>query len=280
MKNFKIVADSCCEITDEMKARYNIEVIPFGLQVKDYHTQDDEDFDQLDFIKRVAECEECAKSACPSPERFMTAFEDEVDHIFVVTISARLSGCYNSANLGRDLYIEEHGEKKIHIVDSKSAASGQHQLVLRILELEEAGESYENIVEQIEAYRDELHTYFVLNNLDTLRKNGRLSGIKSVVASTLSIKPVMHATVEGEIAQLGQAIGINKALKKMVGMILEDTHNIEKKRVMISYCNCLERAEFVKALFLEKADIKDIQLIPTGGLSTMYANDGGIIIAV
>mgnify|MGYP000193449659 CR=1 FL=1 len=84
-----------------------------------------------------------------------------------------------------------------------------------VMELEEKGLAFEEIVQQLEAFRDEMNTYFVLNNLETLRKNGRLTGVKALVASTLNIKPVMGATEEGTIIQLGQAIGLKKALQKM-----------------------------------------------------------------
>ena len=87
------------------------------------------------------------------------------------------------------------------------------------MELEEQGLSFEEIVKRLEDFRDEMNTYFVLNNLETLRKNGRLTGVKALVASTLNIKPVMGATAEGTIIQLGQAIGFKKALQKLADTV-------------------------------------------------------------
>ena len=73
------------------------------------------------------------------------------------------------------------------------------------MECEEAGMSFERVVETVELYISTQHTYFVLENLETLRKNGRLSKAKALVASALKIKPVMGATSEGDIVQLDQA---------------------------------------------------------------------------
>ncbi|MFI3176117.1 MAG: DegV family protein [Eubacteriales bacterium] len=278
--SFKLVVDSCCELPESFLERYQVESIAFGLQIGDYYTEDDENFDQLDFIKRVADSEICAQSACPSPERFLTAYETSVDHIYVITIASPLSGCYNSANLGRDLYKEQGGTTPIHIIDSRSASCGQTQIAYKIAELEEAGESFEQICEKIEQYRDELCIYFVLNNLETLRKNGRMTAVKAVVASTLHIKPVMTATDEGIIEQVCNAIGINKALNKMVAIVVDRKKDLSEKRVMISHCNCLERAEYVRELFENQTAVKAIEIMAMKGLSTLYANDGGIIVTV
>lgn len=278
--SYKLVVDSCCELSKELIADKNVEFVPLGLEVGEYHILDDENFNQAEFLKKVAESSCCAKSSCPSPERYMNAYRAEVDNIYVITISAALSGSYNSAELGKNLYIEQYGAKNIHIINSKSASCGETQIALLAMELEEKGLSFEEIVEKLEAYRDQMTTRFVLNNLDTLRKNGRLTGVKSIVASTLSIKPVMAATSEGEIEQLGQAIGIKKALKKMTEYIIKETEKTNEKRIVISHCNCRERAEYVKQLLLEKVQFKELIILDMAGLSSLYANDGGIIVAV
>ena len=111
-------------------------------------------------------------------------------HIYVVTLSGNLSGSYNSAMVGRQMYLEEDESKQIYVMDSCSASCGETQLALLAASLEEQGLPFEEVVSRLEAFRSEMNTYFVLDNLETLRKNGRLSGIKALVASTLSIKPV------------------------------------------------------------------------------------------
>lgn len=277
--SFKLVVDSSCELDREFVEKYNVEVIPFGVQVGDYFVEDDENCNQLELLEKIANSAECGKSSCPSPERFVEAYKTEVERIYVVTLSSRLSGCYNSANLARDLYIEKNGDKKICLVDSKSASCGESQIAMKIAQMEDEGLEYDVIVKKIMAYRDEMKTFFVLNNLDTLRKNGRLTGIKSVVASTLNIKPVMSA-LDGDIIQLGQAIGIKKALGKMVDTIVKNVANTAEKSLIISNCNCLERANMVKEMFESKAKFASIKIINTRGLSSLYANDGGIIVTV
>lgn len=278
--SYRVVVDSCGELTDEMKKDGHFISAPLTMQVDDYDFVDDETFDQKDFLKKTKESPSCPKSACPSPEFYQRAYETEADHIYAVTLSAELSGSYNSAQLGKSLFLEEHPEGKVHVFNSKSASIGETLIALKIQECEEAGMSFEKVVEYVEAYIAGQVTWFVLETLDTLRKNGRLSNLKAMVATALKIKPVMVSTPEGNIAQLDQARGINKALIKMVNNIAETVEHSEEKILAISHCNCLERAMMVRDALLEKLHVKDVFVVDTAGISTMYANDGGIIVVI
>lgn len=276
--SYKIVVDSCCELPEELKHDPRYEIVPLTLIVGDsYERLDDDGFDQKEFLRAVAECPVSPRSACPSPEKYMEAYRTDADHVYVVTLSSKLSGSYNSAVLGKSLYHETYGEKQIYVVDSRSASCGETQIAMQIARWEDEGMGYEEITEKIEKFTDGMHTYFVLDNLDTLRKNGRLSGVKALVASTLSIKPVM-AGDQGSIVQLGQSVGIKKALAKMVDHVVRDVVDAEKKCLMITHCNNPERANSVKEQILSKVKFKDVLIMDTAGISSMYANDGGVIV--
>lgn len=278
--SYKIVVDSCCELPEELKNDPRFEIVPLGLEVGDYRIWDDETFDQLEFLQKVAACPECPKSSCPSPERYMNAYCTDAEHVYVVTLSANLSGSHNSALLGKSLYIESYGEKQIHVVDSCSASCGETQIALKAMELEEQGLPFEVIVDKLEQFRDSMHTYFVLDNLETLRKNGRLTGVKALVASTLNIKPVMAGTREGTIEQIGQGIGIKKALQKMADAVAKNVTNAQDRVLMITHCNNASRAESMKKLVLDRISVKDVLVMDTAGVSSMYANDGGVIVTI
>lgn len=280
MSKYKIVVDSCCEIPEEIREELWIERVPLTLEVGNNTVIDDDNFNQAEFLKMVDDCPTSPKSACPSPERYMQAYDEDVERVYVVTLTSKLSGSYNSAVLGKHLLEESRDNcPKIHIFDSLSASVGETQLVLKIKELEEAGRSFEEVVELTELYKNEMKTYFVLDNLDTLRKNGRLTGIKAVVVSTMNIKPIMYA-LDGTIAQKSQAIGTRKALRKMADILMEEGRNLQEKVLVISHCNCLERAQFMKEKLLEKVQFKAVYILDMMGVSTMYANDGGIIVTV
>lgn len=278
--SYKIVIDSCGELLDEWKKDPRFESVALTLSVGGENIIDDENFDQASFLKKVADCPECPKSACPSPERYMRAFDCDADHVYAVTLSAELSGSYNSAVLGKSLLQEENPGKQIYVFNSKSASVGQSLIAMKIQECEEAGYSFEKVIETVEAYIADQHTFFVLDNLETLRKNGRLSKVKALVASALKIKPVMGSTDEGAICQLDQARGMNKAIVKMVDHIGEKGINIPEKTVVITHCNCPERAKMLEEAIREKLNPAKIVVMDTAGVSSMYANDGGVIVAV
>ena len=277
--SYKIIADSCCEFPEEYRKDPRYQSIPLELMVEEEVIIDDETFDQADFLRKVAASPKCPKSACPSPEKYMEAYRTEAENVFVFTLSSKLSGSHNSAELGKKLYHEKYGDKNIYVCDSQSASCGETQLAMKAAQWSEEGLSFEEICKKLASYRDHMNTYFVLDNLETLRKNGRLSGVKALVASTLSIKPVMGADT-GEIIQLGQSIGIKKALAKMAEIVAKEAVHPEEKMLMITHCNCKDRAESVKKMVLEKIRVKGTLVMDTKGVSSMYANDGGVIVTL
>lgn len=274
---YKIVVDSCCELPEELAGDSRFESVPLGLEVGEEFMWDDESFDQAAFLRKVAASPTCPKSSCPSPERYMEAYKTEAEHVYVITLSSRLSGSYNSAMLAKTLYEETYGAKQIHVVDSESASGGEAQIALKLMELEEQGLTFEEIVEKIEHFRDTRVVYFVLDNLETLRKNGRLTGIKSLMASTLNIKPLMSAD-HGVIIQKGQSVGMKKTLAKLSEMLVNDIGSGEGRKLIITHCNAPEKAKMVREMILKQTQFDRVIIMDTRGLSSLYANDGGVIV--
>ena len=276
---YKIIGDSCLDLTKEMRKDPCYSMIPLTLMVGERHFVDDETFDQKEFIKVVKESPDCPKSACPSPEMFKEAYCCEEENVFVITLSAALSGSYNSAVLAKSLYEEEYGKKNILVLDSKSASSGQLNIAMYIRELCDQGLEFDEICEKAAACRDRMNTYFVLESLDTLKKNGRLTGLQAFFATKLNIKPVMGAD-NGTIIKLDQARGIQKALQRMAEIAVKEAGTTKDKRLVIAHCNAPERAQFMKEKLCSMAEFKEVVITDTCGVSTVYASDGGVILAL
>ncbi len=276
---YKIIGDSCLDLTEELKRDQRFQMVPLTLQVDDHMVIDDETFDQKAFLKMVAESAECPKSACPSPEAFKKAMECPEEDVFIITLSSHLSGSYNSAMIGKELYEEEHGQKNILIIDSWSASSGELNLALTIAKLYEEGMGFAEVSERVLKQRDEQRIFFVLDTLEFLRKNGRLTGLQAFFATALNIKPVMSAE-GGVITKADQARGLKKAFSRMCELAVKDNPDLEEKRVIIAHCNCPERAEQVKQEMEKHGSYKEIVITETAGVATMYAGDGGVIMSV
>ena len=277
---FRVALDSGGELTQELRGREEFCMVPLTLTVNGVSIIDDGKMTQKELVARIAEDPDVPKTACPSPEAYLRAFECGAEHIYAVTLSAELSGSYQSAVVAANMYLEEHPGAKIHVFNSTSASVGEGLTVLKITELEDQGLPFEEVVEKTEKYIRRKNTFFVLDNLETLRKNGRLSGMKALAAAVLKIKSICYGTVEGSIGQLDQARGMGKAIVKMVNYLVERTPDPENRILGISHCNCPDRAEIVRDELLKRMRVKDVVVLPTGGLSTIYANDGGVIVVI
>lgn len=274
--SYRILCDSCTDLPVELQQDEHIVKVALSIQIEEENIIDDETFNQIDFLRKMNESKNCPKSSCPSPDSYMSHF-DEAEDIYVVTLSSRLSGSYNSAELAKKLYLEDHPNKNIEVFDSKSASVGQTLIAMKIQEFIEKGFSFSDVVSKVNEFRDGLKTKFVLETLDTLRKNGRLSNLTAVICSALNIKPIMGAD-DGNIIKIDQARGIEKALLKMVKYMEEDVTDAKNRVLGISHCNNFERAIFVKEEIMKCIPFAKCFIANTGGISSLYANEGGIIV--
>lgn len=278
--DYKVVLDSSGELVPEIAGSDQFVNVPLILHIGEEDIVDDGSLSQIDLVRKIAASPTSPRSACPSPEAFREAFDCDADRVYAVTLSAHLSGSYQSAIVGMRMLQEERPDVKVHVFNSCSASIGETLVALKIKELEEAGLPFEEVVQRTEDYIKEKKTLFVLDNLDTLRKNGRLSAMKALAANILRIKLVCIGTEDGTIAELGQTRGIAKALARMCDFIVENTANAEKKILGISFCNCPERMEQVKQSIISRLPVRSVVTVPTGGLSSLYANDGGVIVVI
>lgn len=276
--SFKIIVDSCCDLTPAQLREECFLSVPLRIQVGSHTVVDDASFDQADLLWRMKECQSAPKTACPSPAQYLDAFDCGADDVYVVTLSALLSGSHNAAAQARLLWLDEHPNARVHIFNSCSASAGEVLVALKIQELACSGMDFTTVVSHVSRYINEMETYFVLETLDNLKKNGRLTKTQALVTSTLKIKLLMGATPEGEICKRGQALSVKQALSKMVSLMAADPKHAGR-RLAITHCNCLERAFYLKELALKQCRFEQVVISDTGGIATVYANDGGVVAA-
>lgn len=275
--SYKIIGDSCTDLPEGALTDEHFKKIPLIIHVGEDTIVDDETFCQRTLLEKMKACPQAPKTACPSPADYLACFGPEGDH-YVVTLSGKLSGSYNAAMQARAIYREEGGRGNVHVFDSRSASAGQAQIALLIRELASRKLPFAQVVEQVEAYISRMQTTFVLENLDNLAKNGRLTRVQSLVTGALRVKLLMGGTREGEIEKLGQGLSIRQTLARMVSRMAENKDHVGR-RLIIAHCNCPERAEHVRQLARERCQFGEILLAATGGIATVYANDGGVIAA-
>ena len=276
--SFKIVVDSCCDLTPQMRRDPCFVKVPLTIHSNGSVFVDDDTLDQAALLWAMKQSPEAPSTACPSPQAYLDAFQGEEQDIYVVTLSALLSGSHNSAEQARVLMEEEEPERNIYVFNSCSAASGEVLIALKIQELASSGMPFKRVIREVEQYIYQMQTLFVLESLENLRKNGRLTKAQAVVTGALRIKLFMGATPEGEICKLGQALSMKQALGKLVDRIAEDPSH-KGRTVAICHCGCMDRAFQVKQQIEAKCQAGKILILEAGGITTVYANTGGIVVA-
>lgn len=277
-----ILADNCCDLSPELLKKTQAKIAPLTITIDDTHYVDDGTVDIPPYLAAMKASKNPVRSACPSPDLYAEDIRATEGDCFIVTLSAKLSGSHNAASLGVQLAQEDMPEKKVHVFDSESASAGETYIALMIHDLIAAGKSFEQIVELVEEKIRSMHTLFVLDSLDNLVKNGRISRTVALLANVLSIRLLMSDDGHGAIKNISKARGIKGALGQMVETCRKHTEGLAaaSQRLVISYCNCPERARQVRDMIREKCPaIGEIIMTPTSALSSMYANDGGIVIA-
>lgn len=276
--SFKVIVDSCCEMTGQMKQDPCFTKVPLTISCHGSTFVDDESFDQADLLWAMKQSKDAPATSCPAPQTYLDAYRSGAEDVYVVTLSALLSGSHNSAQQAKVLLEEDNPEINVHVFNSCSAVCGETAIALKIKELAEAGLPFKKVVREVEQFIARMKTLFVLEDLENLRKNGRLTKLQAVVTGALRIKLFCHATPEGEIGKVGQALTVKQALQKMVEKAAADPDH-EGRPAFITHVNCMDRAFKVKEMLEQKCRFSGISITEAGGITTVYANDGGIVMA-
>lgn len=273
----RIIVDSCVDFNEKIFGNEEyMERIPFKIIIDDEEIID-QDLDTSVLLEKMKNSKNKIKTSCPSPYDFLEALK-KCENNFVVTISGKLSGSHNSAMLAKEMLKEEFPDSFVHVFDCKTAVSGADLVVLKIKQLIEEKVHNTKIVEQVNQYIENMKTLFVLEKLDNLAKNGRISSAKALMGSLLQVVPIMTATDEGEIILKEQVRGKKKAFNRLIDLIGEEHIDFKNSVLGIAHINAKEKAEKLKEEIKNKYNFKDIIIFEGGGLSTVYADDGGIVV--
>ncbi len=232
---------------------------------------DDANFNQEDFINRMLSSNQLAKSACPSPNAFAQACEGEEDEVYIITITDKLSGCYNSAVQGVALYNDDHPEsqKKIHVFNSLATSGLETIMAYKIKELADNGTAFEDIVNTVEAF------------FDALKGNGRLFNLGAKVIEALRVKLICRRTDYGNISLAGKDLSETRILAKLAAFVQKETEgsDLSDKMIIISHVCCEEKANTVAKLIKEKCGYQNIIILKASGLNSLYASNHGVLVS-
>lgn len=274
----RIVADSSCDLNEELRKELNVTLVPLTISVEGEDFRDDADLDVSHMLDRIADSPEVPRSACPSPQDFINAFMAQ-GSVFVVTMTSALSGTYNSAVLAKELFVQEHADKFIHIFDTKGSSIKETLTAMKIRELIDANLNESEIVERVNAYLARQKFFFQLGSLDPMVKNGRITKLKGFIANILNIRPILYGNEQGEVELYENVRTEKKSIKTLVDLIGQQCDDFSERVLGISHCEALEKAMTLKAEIEARYNFKRVVVVPTAGLSSLYMSRGGITIA-
>ena len=273
---WKIVADSGCDYRQLVSPATDTTFVsvPLKIQVADQLFIDDHHLNIDQMMETMYATSEASKSACPSPDDYLRSFEGG-DNIIVVTITGTLSGSHNSAQLAKNIYLEEHPETNIHVIDSLSAGGEVDLFVDKLNELIGQGLSFKEVVQTITAYQEKTKLLFVLAKVDNLVKNGRLSKLLGTVVGLLNIRMVGEASETGTLELLQKARGPKKSLQAAYEELVKAGYS--GGRIVMAHRSNEKFCQQLSDLILERFPQADIKILPTSGLCSFYAEDGGLL---
>lgn len=278
MNKYRIIVDSCLDYDEELFLNNgDFYRVPFGINI-DNENIIDKDLDTDGLLIKMKNSKGKILSAAPSPQDFLEFLsKDEIN--FIVTISSRISGSYNAACLAKSCFLDENGGGKVYIVDSKSAAAGENLLAYKLKKMLDEGKEPEVVFGEISRIRDEMETFFILEDYSVFVKNGRISNVKSFLIDILNITPIMMAD-NGVVGTYKKFRGKVKAYKALIETLVDRVKNKGKDLLMITYCAAREKADKIKEELNKLVPQLKVKLLKAGGLSTTYANAGGLIFAI
>ena len=274
MSDLKIICDSLADVPENLVKRYDIEVIPLTIIINDIEYKDGQNLTNEEFYSLIKECDEIPKTSQATYIQFEEIFRKYLNQgkkILYISGSSKVTGTYQSAMITKN---DLQGE--IYIFDSLNLSYGCGAQVVTACEMNEEGKSIDEIIKKLEDIRDNILVLFAVDNLDYLKKGGRLSASKAVIGSMLSIKPILQMQ-DGFIVNIDQARGHKKVISKMISMVkkyIKD--NIEDKRIGIAHGDNEIEFEKLKEAIENELDFNRIVETKIGPSIGSHTGDGTI----
>ncbi|RDY70516.1 DegV family protein [Halobacillus trueperi] len=278
----QLIIDGGGDLPHGMMEAHSIQYVPLNLHFGDEQYKTGETIDLPTFYEKLKQSDELPRSSSPSPNDFYEKYKqiDPNDEILVLALTQGLSSTYESAVMGKDMLLDEESDRKIAVLNTKTASCGIALLVHEATARMEEGYDFNQLVSHMEERIEKTTTLFILKTLENVIKGGRLDKVKGAIAKTLNIKLLMKASDdEGAVEVTEKVRGNKKSLRRFVDQIGEYASNLEDRVIAMSHCNDEDRGKKVMSTIKERYNFKESLFMETGPLISTYAGEGGLVIA-
>ena len=271
--HYKIVADSSANLLSFSGADFSCVPLKIVTDVKEY--VDDAFLDIPSMLSDLEEYTGKSGTSCPSVGDWLDAFGDS-EGVFTVSITSNLSGCHNAALQAREIYLQNHPDRQVCCLDSLSTGPEMALIVEKLKELMDKGKEFGQIEAEIRDYMGHTHLLFMLESMDNLAKNGRVSPLIAKAVGFLGIRIVGKASSEGTLEPRHKCRGEKKGLEMMVQELCR--HNFRGGKARIAHCDNEVGALTMKRLVLERFPEADVSIVPLRGLCCFYGERGCVML--
>lgn len=247
----KILADSTCDLSQEVLEKYKIDIAPLTICIKDKDYRDRIDITPDEFYGFIEDLDAPPTTSMPSPAEYLKIFKRAIQEghssILCICMSSGTSGSYQSAVIARDYFFEEYSEmtERVHVVDSKSMSHGSGWLILKSARMRENGAAFAELVEFNEAHKTSVKHYLSVDDLDHLIRSGRLTNASAFVGKLLKLKPIMTMK-KGKGAIVAKERGRKKVLEHYVSEFSRRVNDELTDFIIIGYTSDITYAENLK----------------------------------
>ncbi|MDP2892016.1 MAG: DegV family protein [Bacillota bacterium] len=281
MREFVITTDSDSEIPYDYAEKNGVEVflMPYTFNEKEYL------FDCFKNMALVREffqgLKEGAKTttSARSPHEIYEFFKDIVSKgkdVINIALSSKLSNHYIYACMARDDILKEYPEAKVAVIDSINICIAQGMMVFEAVEMKRAGKTLEEVVERMEKLKSLVNLYFTVDDLNFLKRGGRVSGAAAAVGTMLDLKPIIYCDKEGKLVPIDKVKGKKKAIKYFVDRMAEDCAEAEKKSIYIVEAECEEDAKLLEIMIRERSNPREVIIRPMGPVIGSHTGPGAL----
>ncbi|QHQ62784.1 DegV family EDD domain-containing protein [Anaerocolumna sedimenticola] len=281
MKDYVIITESTADLSQDMIDELGIKVMPmaFELNGKSYmHYPDTREMNIHEFYQRLKKGEKSVTSLI-NTEAFLEFFEPilkDGKDILYIAFSSGLSGTYNSSLLAREELLEKYEDAKIICIDSKAACAGEGLLVYSAVKKKEEGLNLLELGSWLEQNILKLCHWFTVDDLNHLKRGGRVSAFSAGIGTALNVKPILHVDNEGHLIPMEKVRGRKKSLYALLDHMIDTCAPAKGQVVFIGHGDTYEDAEFLADLIREKFDVQDIIINPIGPIIGTHSGPGTI----
>lgn len=277
-----IIIDSSCDIPREYVEKNNIPLLSLSVIINGKEYKDDlgKSLTHKQFYDAVRGGE-MPTTAQINVYTYSEEFKKHVKEgkaIICIVLSSGLSGSYNSACIAKETVLEEFPEADITIIDSKAASGGEGLLNHYAVEMLKNGSTKEQIVNWIEENKLNINHWFTVDDLNHLKRGGRVSSTAAIMGTLLDIKPILNVDSEGKLAPVTKVKGRKKSIRALAEELNKRIANSEEQTIFINHGDCLEDAKYLEKLILEKHKVKEIIIAEIG--PTVGAHTGPGVLAL